>query len=152
MLTVLLPLALASPSEPLTPASMAAWWSQGTPGPRLVTFWSVTCGDCREELPTLASWTRRSLGGRVVLVQLDVPERRGALTDAVLDPWGSPPWTRMHLDVDRPNEVAASIVPAWPRAVPTHILFDATGHEVDRWVETLPPRRRLVQALAAPGR
>ncbi|MFM2161123.1 MAG: Redoxin [Pseudomonadota bacterium] len=152
MWTAMIALAFASPSQPLAPETLSRWWSDTAAGPRLVTFWSVTCSDCREELPTLATWTRRHLAGHVVLVQLDVAERRGALTDAVLAPWGDPPWTRMHLDVERPSEAAAAAVPGWARAVPTHVLFDATGAEVGRWVETLPPLRRLRQALAAPGR
>jgi thiol-disulfide isomerase/thioredoxin len=97
--------------------------------PVLVNLWASWCAPCVKELPTLDALSRKEGAPKVIAVSEDIGDR--ASVDAFLEQHGA-----KQVEAWRDPEMALSSA-LGVQVMPTTIYYDASGHEVWRYVGDL---------------
>lgn len=98
--------------------------------PVLVNFWATWCHTCKEEMPDLEKFSRRS-GGRYSVIGISMDENLAAV----------PPFVKEHMVTfpilysDRTVSAAYAV-----RGLPAAFLIDGEGRIVRRWVGAVDVR------------
>jgi thiol-disulfide isomerase/thioredoxin len=120
--------------------------SEAAGKPLLVNMWATWCAPCVKELPTLDALSSRPGAPKVIAVSEDIGDRTSV--EAFLDSHGI-----KNLDVWRDPDMA--LTPALGvQVMPTTVYYDASGHEVWRYIGDLDwtgPEAAKLLAESAPA-
>jgi thiol-disulfide isomerase/thioredoxin len=114
--------------------------------PTHLVFLATWCGDCLDELPRLSELNDRWSGRGYRLVLVAVPTRQDAERLRVFAAERRPPGELLW---DRDGSVTRAL---GVDGLPTHILFDMDGREVQRWPSFDESVERAVERLVAEAR
>jgi len=92
--------------------------------PFVLSFWSIHCEPCREEMPLWRAMRARFPGVPIVLVQADPPGEEGAERFLARDDPGP---VRLYRYADEFEErIRYAVDPRWRGELPRNYFFDAT--------------------------
>lgn len=121
--------ALAADPRPFDAASADAIRKAEAGRPFLLSFWSITCEPCREDMKVLREAQRRHPGLRVHLVNVDAPGDRAAVA-AFLKRYDPGPAVRWAFADDFAERVRYGVDPGWRGELPRTYLYDARTNAV----------------------
>ena len=117
---------LPSPLRAYVPGSFKAITQGEKAGDILLSFWSISCGPCRKEMPVLRAFQQRHPQVRVVLVSTDAPEDADAVMEVLeqAQMLGVENWIFNDTFVER---LRFEVSPRWRGELPLNYLRRSNG-------------------------
>ncbi|MEN0062458.1 MAG: TlpA disulfide reductase family protein [Myxococcota bacterium] len=123
--------------EPISAQTMRVRMFAPHGKPRLVNFWATWCGPCVAELPRIRNWAEAHPGYEVVMVDLDLPNRREEAVVPFIEREGIGHFTHWQIVDPDPTMALGRILPDWPDQIPVTYVVSRQGTVTHRFARAL---------------